>query len=644
MLVVQFRLRGVRGRAHALFRAESWLNGPLFAGFPGLVTKWWVAADEQGIYRGIYEYDGPERADRYARALWWVLARRQRPRLDPPRRRPGGPPGRRARPPAPGRAAGAAAGVDGSRMSAATDVLVVGAGPTGLGLALQAADHGASVRIVERRTDRFRPSRALMVHARTLEVLRPLGVTDALLDRADTAPRARLHLGSRTVPVELAALDLPDTAFPHLTLVRQMDVESVLEAALAARGISVERGTAFRSVHDGADDAVAVLDGTSGTERIRARAVAGCDGVDSTVRTAAGLGWRGGVYDREVVLADVDLDGDLEPGVLHVVAGRAGLVFVFALGERAPWRLLATRPCVAATPSPGRSGTAGAAGGAPAAAGRRRARRPDHRAGLVERGPAAAPHGHRVPQRAAVRRRRRRACVVPGRWPGHEHRAAGRHQPRLEARLSHRRRRRPASLLDSYDAERRPADERVLALTHLLFWAESSTGRTAGLLRGRIAPWGAPLVPFLLRRRRLVAEGMRLLAGLDVGYRGGSVSATGDPPRHGRPRPGDRLPDATVTCDGREVRLHALTARPGVHLLLDRDASEPACSHPLLHVHRLESWPGAGVLAVRPDGHVGCTAADARDVALTGWLRRVGLTREADARPTRERRTARSGR
>jgi hypothetical protein len=74
VLVVEFRLRGVRGRGHALFRAESLLNGPLFAGFPGLVTKWWVAADERGIYRGVYEYDGPERADRYARALWWVLA------------------------------------------------------------------------------------------------------------------------------------------------------------------------------------------------------------------------------------------------------------------------------------------------------------------------------------------------------------------------------------------------------------------------------------------------------------------------------------------------------------------------------------------------------------------------------------------
>ena len=74
VLVVEFRLRWVRGRAHALFRAESWLNGPLFAGFPGLLTKWWVAADEQGVYRGVYEYDGADRADAYARALWWVLA------------------------------------------------------------------------------------------------------------------------------------------------------------------------------------------------------------------------------------------------------------------------------------------------------------------------------------------------------------------------------------------------------------------------------------------------------------------------------------------------------------------------------------------------------------------------------------------
>lgn len=68
------------------------------------------------------------------------------------------------------------------------DVLVVGAGTTGLALALQAHDHGARVRLLEHREQRFRPSRALIVHPRTLEVLRPLGVTDALLARGDPAP------------------------------------------------------------------------------------------------------------------------------------------------------------------------------------------------------------------------------------------------------------------------------------------------------------------------------------------------------------------------------------------------------------------------------------------------------------------------
>jgi hypothetical protein len=73
-LVVRFRLRGVRGVGHALFRAESLLNTPLFAGFPGFVAKWWVAADERGVYRGLYEWDGAARAVAYARALWWVLS------------------------------------------------------------------------------------------------------------------------------------------------------------------------------------------------------------------------------------------------------------------------------------------------------------------------------------------------------------------------------------------------------------------------------------------------------------------------------------------------------------------------------------------------------------------------------------------
>jgi len=74
VLAVEFKLRAVRGRGHAAFRWESLFNTPLFAGFPGLVSKLWLAHDEQGRYRGLYEWDGPRRAEAYARALWRVLA------------------------------------------------------------------------------------------------------------------------------------------------------------------------------------------------------------------------------------------------------------------------------------------------------------------------------------------------------------------------------------------------------------------------------------------------------------------------------------------------------------------------------------------------------------------------------------------
>ena len=74
VLVVEFRLRLVRGWGHALFRWESLLNTPLFVGFPGFVSKLWMTCDERGRYRGIYEWAGPQQAEDYARALWRVLA------------------------------------------------------------------------------------------------------------------------------------------------------------------------------------------------------------------------------------------------------------------------------------------------------------------------------------------------------------------------------------------------------------------------------------------------------------------------------------------------------------------------------------------------------------------------------------------
>jgi 2-polyprenyl-6-methoxyphenol hydroxylase-like FAD-dependent oxidoreductase len=512
-------------------------------------------------------------------------------------------------------------------MSARSDLLVVGAGPTGLALALQAHAHGARVRIIERRPDAFRPSRAMVVHPRTLEVLRPLAVVDALLDRADTAPVAWLHLGSRVLRVGLSDVALAGTAFPHLSVLRQMDVETVLAGALAERGVRVERGVEFVDARSGPGLVQAVLRSSGAVEQLTCGWVVGCDGAGSTVRGLIGGGWRGGPYRHEVVLADVELSEDLGGGGAHVAVGRSGLLFAFAAGERARWRLLGTRPCRPdAVPGTGPGGD-----------------RPDpvvgaqelqqllDDAGLPARvGEVAWAHAVRLQYRLADRYRNGRLLVAGDAAHTHSPAAAQGMNTGLQdaanlgwklafaAGSSD-----PETLVDSYEAERRVVARQVLALTHHAFWAEASTDRVASFLRGTLAPLAAPAVPWLLQRRRIVDVGMRLLSQMQVSYHGSPLSPHGGS-RFGRLRAGDRLPDATVTSAGRRTQLHALLARPGVHLLLQRDADDLPPGRQV-HVHRLENHPGTGVLAVRPDGYLGPFCPTVHDPRLAGWLALVGI-------------------
>ncbi|SDJ86966.1 2-polyprenyl-6-methoxyphenol hydroxylase [Cryobacterium psychrotolerans] len=551
------------------------------------------------------------------------------------------------------------------------DVLVVGAGTTGLALALQAHDHGAHVRIVERRLDLFRPSRAMIMHPRTLELLRPLGVTDALLARGDTAAAVRLHVGSRVVPVGIERLDLPRTAFPHLLLIRQADVEAVLFEALAARGVTVERGAELVGIRPGKSHRAILRhnDHDEELEEVPYRYLAGCDGAASVVRDRIGA-WHGGDYAEEVVLADLELSGtgtgagtasadaqaddrsrahatdraaapapagDLEPGVAHVVAGRRGLLFLFAIGERATWRMLATRAA-------GESRHPFGQPGPPVPRDQLQALVDD--AGLPARITEVAWSAQVRLQYRLATHFRRGALFIAG-DAAHVHSpAAGQGMntgiqdalnlgwklafaagadasgaaPRTE-------------LLASYERERRPADRRVLRVTHVIFWAEASLHPLAQLLRSVVVPLGAPLAPWLMRRRRLVAEGARLMSQFGLHYRGSRLSVEGVAAPGSRPgsvrraRVGSRLPDALVRCEDRRVRLHELIAKPGVHILLQKDAAviDTGLLGPMTHVHRLSDRPGRGVAVIRPDGYVGFRAADVDQDQLGAWLRLVGL-------------------
>jgi 2-polyprenyl-6-methoxyphenol hydroxylase-like FAD-dependent oxidoreductase len=509
-------------------------------------------------------------------------------------------------------------------VTARPDVLVVGAGPTGLATALCAYDHGATVRIVERRPAAFRPSRALILHARTLEVLRPAGVVEALLDRADIAPRALLRLGTRTVPVTLAGFDWRDTQFAHLTLIRQMEVENVLAGALGDRGVAIERGTELVGMRDvGPVDGVSVsLRTLSGTALAGCRFLVGCDGAGSTVRGLARIGWQGRPYREEIVLADLELSCDLPPGVAHVVAGRRGVLFIFAQGERATWRLLATRPAVDAPE---------------AVVGRDELQRLLDDAGLPARISAVGwSERVRVQHRIASRYRQGNVFLAGDAAHTHSPAAAQGLNTGIQdaANLGWKLAFAPyssaaAAVLGSYGQERRPVARRVVALTHLAFWAEAGTGPAASFLRGILAPLAAPVMPTVLRRGRAVARVGRVLSQLDTGYPDGALAVDDGPPWPRGPRAGERVPDAMVTCGGRRLSLHRLLGCPGVHVLLPRDSHEPdlRLRAPFGHVHRLTDTPGSGVLVVRPDGHVGYRSATVDDGRLGAWLAAAGALR-----------------
>jgi 2-polyprenyl-6-methoxyphenol hydroxylase-like FAD-dependent oxidoreductase len=224
------------------------------------------------------------------------------------------------------------------------DVLVVGAGPTGLTLAAQLRALGATVRIVDRQLDRVQESRALGVQPRTLEVLRGLGLAKELIGRGNDAVWVQLHAGGRVVGIRLFGLGLDDSAYPFLLLVSQAETEQVLGDHLASGGVLVERGVELVGFHADPDAVACVLRHRDGRpEQVRARYVVGCDGAKSTVRRAAKISFQGGAYPQTFALADLEAE-PLDRDAAHAFLAEEGIVLFFPLGRPASWRMLAMHP------------------------------------------------------------------------------------------------------------------------------------------------------------------------------------------------------------------------------------------------------------------------------------------------------------
>lgn len=226
------------------------------------------------------------------------------------------------------------------------DILVVGAGPTGLTAAAEALRHGMSVRIIERKADRGAFSKALVVHARTLEVFETMGVVAGIL--AEGVPFAALNARAtsslQATRVDLLGLDWGDTAYPYWLSVPQHATERVLQGNVERLGGTVEWSTTLLGLQDRGTHVEVALEGPGAAETVMAQWVVGCDGGQSTVRRQAGIRLERTGAGATFLLADVKTTLDLAENEGYVHLAPEGLLIVVPMPEPGRWRLIAHMP------------------------------------------------------------------------------------------------------------------------------------------------------------------------------------------------------------------------------------------------------------------------------------------------------------
>lgn len=532
------------------------------------------------------------------------------------------------------------------------DVLIVGAGPTGLTLAAQLHAFGARFRIIDRNPDRVHESRALAVQARSLEVLQALGLGETLVTRGNPGVRLSIHFeGAKAVTVGLADFGPADTRFPFILFVSQTQTEAVLGDHLAAMGVTVERGHELVRLTPGSDEVCCVIRDRQGQEKqVRTRYVVGCDGAHSTVRKEAGIQFQGAAYLQDFVLGDVEVDGALERDTLHAFPGSRGVAMFFPLGSPATWRIIAM---AGSAPDPVRPGADTTAGPMTSDLSLPELQRiVDGATGgqLRLRDPVWLTHFHLHHRQA---RRYRAGRVFLAGDAAHIHSPVGAQGMNTgiqdawnlgwKLALVARGAAYP-SLLDSYEAERWPVGRVLLRSTDrvfALFTRVMSAASFAAWVRRTVGPW---MLPRVLGSRRLRAILFRFVSQLGIRYRSSPAVMEGRPRLPAGPRAGDRLPDAPVTRDGRPSFLLQELCSGCLHLLLCGEDWEPTAVADLL-----ERYPGivdaqllsrrgrtglvdgagealgrlgvgaatdAAQYLVRPDGHIGfrCAGRDLREV------------------------------
>jgi 2-polyprenyl-6-methoxyphenol hydroxylase-like FAD-dependent oxidoreductase len=500
-------------------------------------------------------------------------------------------------------------------------VLIVGAGPTGLVLALWLTKLHVRVRIIDKIAASGTTSRALAVQARTLEYYQQMGLAQAVIDRGHKVPA--LNLWVKTKPaarVPLGNLGQGLTPFPFPVIFPQDQHETLLIERLATLGIEIERQVELAAFEDLGGTIRATLRKAGAEETGNYAYIAGCDGARSRVREVLGTGFPGGTYDHLFYVADVDAAGPPMNGELHVGLDDADFLAVFPLQQTGRARLIGSVSDEVAK-------------------GHEQLRFEDVRGRAIRNLKVEVSNvnwfsTYRVHHRVALQFRKGRAFLLGD--AAHIHSPVGgqgmntgigdsvnlawKLAAALKEPLS-------ASLLDSYEPERIAFARRLVATTDRAFTAVISNGAFARFVRTKVIP---AVAPALFRISAVRSLAFRTVSQIQVNYRDSPLSRGGA----GKLRGGDRLPWVRIG-QGEDHNFAALTSMDWqIHVYGDAapDIQSVADSRKIpLHVFPWDAgMKRAGLLRnavylVRPDGYVGFADAGSSAAAVSGYLSEKNL-------------------
>jgi 2-polyprenyl-6-methoxyphenol hydroxylase-like FAD-dependent oxidoreductase len=506
------------------------------------------------------------------------------------------------------------------------DVLIVGAGPTGLVHALWLSKLGVRVRIIDKTAEPGTTSRAVGIAARTLELYRQVDLADALVTDGVKVPGVNLWArGKRAAHLSLG-LGKGITPFPFALVYPQDEHERLLIERLASLGVQVERRTELIRIEERGDGVDATLKNPDGSEGVcHARYVAGCDGAHSTVRESLGIGFQGGTYSDLFYVADVDAHGPPVNGEIHLELDDADFLALFPLKRQGHLRLIGS----VRDESVDKKKEFGFAD-----VGQRVI---EHMQLTIERVNWFATY--RVHHRVAAKFRGGRAFLLGD--AAHIHSPAGGQGMntgigdavnlswKLAAVLKGNA---PDGVLDTYEVERIAFARKLVATTDRVFTFVTKPGDLAGFVRTRVVPRIAPTLIRIPAVRRFM---FRTVSQTAITYRDSALSEGSVGDVYG----GDRLPWVQLSPD--HDNFEPLTSlswqahvygepRPGV---------AESCEALNLPLHSFTWSPAMGkagfvrdaIYLVRPDGYIGMSDQGAEPQGLSDYFRGRGIALTAPA-------------